>query len=378
MTSTRQRVAITGVGVVNDAMRGGYAELGAYLAAPRSVVKRIGPTGSQRLAAELGDDALGDLVNEAEARRLSRVCRFTVAAARLALVDAGLVGTRDLGVIVGSEFGDLRSTMDFADGYLARGPSGLSALLFPNTVMNTMAAATAIAVQARECCLTLNAPTIAGELAVARGAAAIGSGRLTVALAGGVDQLDAIVQTTTAALGGADDARGEGACFLVLESLDAARARGARIIGEILGAAWRALPARPCDVGRGTHCRAIGAALDAAGVSPADLRWIHASASGDGPRDAWERALLDTALAPFRPATTALSLLLGRHAGAGALRVAAGSWTARSGLLPQAIEVPIDGAAIRMTRLPTGPGLVHGVARGGSQVAMIVGGDPER
>ena len=39
----------------------------------------------------------------------------------------------------------MRSTLAFADGYLARGASGLSPLLFPNTVMNTMAAATAIA-----------------------------------------------------------------------------------------------------------------------------------------------------------------------------------------------------------------------------------------
>lgn len=379
MSGSRRRVAITGVGVVNAAMRGGYPALGAYLAAPRPAVKKIGYGDRDRLAAELTADDLGSLVNDAEARRLSRVCRLTVAAARLAVADARLEANGDLGLVVGTEVGDLRSTIEFADGYLARGPSGLSALLFPNTVMNTMAATTAIAVQARQCSLTLNVPTIAGEIAVARAAAAIASGRVGAALAGGVDQLDAEVQIATTMLGGAEDARGEGACFVVLESLDAARARGARVIGEILGSAWRALPARPCGVGRAVRSRAISAALDAASVAPADIGSIYLSASGDRPRDAWERSLVDTALTPFRPASTALHLLVGRHSGAGALSVAAGAWTARSGLLPQVTDGAVANGTgeIHTTRVPARPGLVHGIGRGGSHVALIVGPAPD-
>lgn len=379
MSDARRRVAITGVGIVNTAVRGGHGALGAYLAAPRACVKRITHPGGTRLAAELSLDEIGSLVSDTEARRLSRVCRLTVAAARLAVDDAGLAPDGDLALVVGTEFGDLRSTIEFADGYLARGPSGLSALLFPNTVMNTMAATTAIAVQARQCSLTLNAPTIGGELAVARAAAAIASGRMEAALAGGVDQLDADVQVMTTMLDGPEDARGEGACFLTLESLDAARARGARVIGEILGSAWRALPARPCGVGRATRSRAIAAALDAATVAPADIGWVHLSASGDRPRDLWERSLVDTALAPFKPPATALDLLVGRHAGAGALRVAAGAWTARSGLLPLVTDLARANApeAIQPTRISQSRGLVHGIARGGSHVALVVGPGPD-
>ncbi|MBI2491482.1 MAG: hypothetical protein HYV94_05195, partial [Candidatus Rokubacteria bacterium] len=220
------RVAITGVGLVNAAVVGRTDTLARWLDAP----------------APGGAIALGALIDETESRRLSRVCQLTVAAARLALADAGLAAGAPLGLVVGTEWGDLRSTIEFVDGYLARGPAGLSALLFPHTVMNTMAAATAIAVTARELSLTLNAPTVAGELAIARAAAAVRAGRVEAALARGVDQLAPLLLETLGALGAGADVRGEGAGFVVLESLPAARRRGARVLGELAGAAWRALP----------------------------------------------------------------------------------------------------------------------------------------
>src|SRR5262249_62244155 len=110
---------------------------------------------------------------------------MTVAACRLALAEAGLAGGTALALLVGTEFGDMVSTIRFVDDYLQRGIPGLSALLFPHTVMNTMAATTAIAVSAKELSLTLNVPTVAGELAIARGAAAVRAGRVGTWLAGG-------------------------------------------------------------------------------------------------------------------------------------------------------------------------------------------------
>src|SRR5205814_3373394 len=131
-----------------------------------------------------------------------------------------------------------------------------------------------------------------------------------------------------------------------------------------------ALPARPCGVGHATRSRAISVALDAANLTPADVGWVHLSASGDRPRDLWERTLVDTALAPFNPASTALDLLIGRHSGTGALRVAAGAWTARSGLLPRvaglAFANPPEG--VSTTRVPAKPGPVPGPRAGGPTV----------
>jgi 3-oxoacyl-[acyl-carrier-protein] synthase II len=240
--------------------------------------------------------------------------------------------------------------------------------------MNAMAAATAIAVQARECSLTLNATAVAGELAVARAAAAVGAGRLDAVLAGGVDQRDGLVHELLPALGTGADPCGEGAAFVVLERLDAAERRGVNIRGEILACAGRALPASPCGVGRRHHHgRAIESALAGAGLDPSAIGWLYDSTSGDTARDRWETALVAAAL-PHRPASSALAMLVGRHSGVGPMRVAAAAWTAKAGILPWARPTADGLAAVERSevRVARGPGMVYGVARGGIEVALVV------
>ena len=131
-------VAVTGVGVVAAGLVGDSTALERFLAAPRPAL----PVGGR---ARVATAALDGLVDPTEARRWSRACQLTVAAARLAWRESGLDPDRGLGVVVGTELGDLASTRAFAEGFLERGPAGLSALLFPSTVMNTLAATTAIA-----------------------------------------------------------------------------------------------------------------------------------------------------------------------------------------------------------------------------------------
>jgi 3-oxoacyl-[acyl-carrier-protein] synthase II len=351
----RHDVVVTGIGIVNAAVVGASPALGAWLARPHPAAAGGAPDLS------LAASGLAALTDPAEARRLSRICQMTVAAARLALTESGLDPAQGLGLVVGSGLGDFASTIGFADGYLQRGAAGLSPLLFPSTVMNTMAATTAIALGAREMTLTISVPTIAGELAIARGAAAVASGRVRAVLAGGVDALEPLVGEMLRALGDGS-LRGEGAAFLVLEAEAAARARGAAIQARVTGTAWRALPAPPWGVGRATRSRAIAEAIErAGGTAPG---WIYASASGDGRRDAWESRVLATALGTTPPSVS-LARRLGHHAGLGALHVAAAVWTARSGLLPR-----VDGGApVRVE----GEGMVHGLARGGGQVALVVG-----
>lgn len=355
-----ERVVITGLGVVTPAVTGGAAALGAYLARPET---RLAPLASSALAGVLDPDA---------DRRLSPASQLAVAAARLAAADAACTGS-PLGVVLGTELGDLGSTADFADGYLARGRPGVSPLVFPNTVMNAMASAAAIALSARELSLTINAPVIAGELAVSRAAAAVAGRRVERVLAGGVDRLPPAVPGTGAALAPDADRRGEGAAFIVLESASSARMRGVRVLGEVLGAASGALRARPLGVGRDTRSPVVARALARAGVAPRDVGFVYSSASGDAARDNWERALIEAALAPARPPVTALSRLMGHHAGLGVLRVAAAAWTARAGLLPLAAPAGDGSVATAVGRVGAGPGLVHGVARGGGQVALVVG-----
>jgi 3-oxoacyl-[acyl-carrier-protein] synthase II len=337
--TARHRVAITGLGAVTPVASGGAEDVARAIATGAA-------TDGERI-----DRALAALVDPGDARRLSRVCQLTIAAARLALADAGREAGDGLGLVVGTELGDLRSTIAFADGYLARGPAGLSPLLFPNTVMNAMAASTAIALGARGLSLTIDAPTVAGELAVARAAACVAAGRLPAALAGGVDELDPAVAAVLDEVGVRDAARGEGAAFLVLEPLDAAVARGARILGEILGAASGALPAPPHGVGRRVGSRVVARALAGGGVRAAAVRAVYAGDNGDARRDAWEARVLAADVPPV-PRGPAIARQFGQSSALGALKVA--------------------------TAAPHGPALVHGLARGGCQVALVVGPPPDR
>jgi 3-oxoacyl-[acyl-carrier-protein] synthase II len=349
-------VVVTGVGVVTAGVTGGTDALERWLSAP--------PAGAARHVVD--DASLVGVLDGIDHRRSSRVSRITVAATRLALADARLDDPAGAALVLGTEHGDLHSTIEFVEGFLRAGPPGLSPLLFPNTVMNTMASTATIAVRTHGPSLTLNVRTVGGELAVARAAREVASGRVDVALAGGVDVRNPVVESALAELGAGAEIRGEGATMLVLEAAEHAGAREAPLRGEILGAAWRGLAARPNGVGHGTESRAIAAALAEAHVTAPAITWVYGSSSGDGPRDRWESALLAQAVGPHATVSH-LAPLVGQHAGVGALRVAAAMWSAASGRL----AAPAMDVARR-------PGLVHGVARGGTHVALVVGGPGTR
>jgi len=362
------------MGSVSAAGCGGSSAVAAALARSAETIAPLKafalPAGSSRLAAEVDDGELMTLLDADAVRRLSRICRMAVAACRLAAADAGIEGGARLGLAVGSEYGDFRSGAEFFNGFLRRGPAGLSPMIFPNTVMNSMAAVVAIATGAKAPSVTLNQATIAGDLAVARAVALIAGGRADAVLAGGVDEIFLDVYGGLSALGAlspmaggipegcrpyASDHNGpvlgEGATFLVLEEFEAARARGATILAEILGSAWGSIPVAPhtAPVSRRDAYRTVGKALDQAGVEPGELGRCYGSGNGDPALDDWELRLLE---ADGIRDPVSLAPLFGQHGGLGALRAAAGSLAAR-----------VDGT----------PTLVHGIARGGCRAAMVIG-----
>ena len=375
-----RRVAITGIGTVNASTAGGTEALRALLALGHSGIAPVGgfPVDEcpSHLAARVESGTLARLIAAESGRRLSRVCQLTVAACEIAVRDARMTGGPRLGIVVGSEHGDFRSSEEFALGFLRRGPAGLSPLIFPNTVMNTMASLAAIAVNAKGPSVTLNQPTVAGDLAIGRAAGLIFAGRADAVVAGGVDEFNESVYRRLAALGALSPMRsdgpegcrpyeqshngpvlGEGATFVVLEDWDHAIARGAAILAEVTASAWGAVPvarhgARPTRADRDSPVRRL---LHRMREGRQRFARCYGSGNGDPAIDDWERALLARDLNDESGAghgsPISLAPLVGQHAGLGALRVAAAAIDASRGVSPV---------------------LVHGIARGGCRTAIIV------
>jgi 3-oxoacyl-[acyl-carrier-protein] synthase II len=266
--------------------------------------------------------------------------------------------------------------------------------------MNTMAAHVAIAVGVRGPMLTLNQAGVAGDLAVARAVGLIAAGRATAVLAGGVDELCGVLYRELARLSfmsvcdpGPEgcwpfDRRangtvlGEGATVLLLETADQAAARGARAYAEVAGVAWGNLPApaHGFPPRRGRDAAVVRRALAAAGVGPGDVDVVCLTGGGHPEQDACELDLIEDALGgDARPCLTAVTPLCGEHGGAGALRVAVTAALALAdGRLPPLpdLQEPIRALDfVTPVRVKGGPArivLVHGLARGGGHVALVL------
>lgn len=380
--SAPRRVVVTGMGTVSAAGIGGRDVVRAFLARRDSALRPVRGFDTSalpcHLAGEVDDEALDARFDRDAARRLSRICRLTVAACRLAVEDAGVDTGPSLGLVVGTEYGDFRSSGEFATGFLKRGPSGLSPMLFPGTVMNAMGAAASIAIGVKGPTVTVNQVTVSGEIALARGAALVVEGRAEAVLAGGVDELcgpvyqrlahELGVLSPTRRPGGLRDGvegcrpyapdhngpvLGEGATFLVLEDHEVARARGATILAELRAARWGNIPVAPyaAPVARRDPRSALRASLAEARVPGAAVGSCWGSGNGDPGLDDWELALLHADLGerPDLLPPRSAAELVGQHGGIGALRAAAAS---------------LD--------LGAGPAVVHGLARGGCRVALVL------
>ena len=368
----RRRVVITGAGVVSS-IGNGVDAFWSALAEGRSgatlhAFDSAGPTVVCRAHAIDADEQFG----RREARRMDRCSQIAAVAASLALGDAGELGLEPerFGASIGSAHGGVATLDEAYRAYLERGPDRVSPFSIPLLLTNTACATVARTFQ-------LRGPSFAACTACAAGADAIGAalcmirdGRADAMLAGGSDApLSPVIAAGYRMLGAlAGTARGaeaasrpfdagrdgfvmaEGAGVLVLEELEHALARGARIYAELAGygSSCDASHLTDPDQTGGGPALAMVTALDDAGVSAAGVGYVNAHATSTPSGDAAEARAI--AVAGLAGAAVSATKSMHGHTlgGAGGVEAVAALSAIVRGVIPPTINLaePDDGVGL--------------------------------
>jgi 3-oxoacyl-[acyl-carrier-protein] synthase II len=302
--SGEHRVVVTGLGMVSPLGVGWREAWGNALAGTstaREITRFDASEHACRIACEVRDFDPADHIERRALRRMDRVSQFAVAAARMAVEDAGLRIDDDgerAGVVMSTGNGSSESFEEYHRTLLERGHDRASPLTVPVTIVNMSAAQVSIELGLRgpsSCVVTACA---SGNHGIGDAAALIRRGAADVMLAGGTEagvtpfcmaSLDA-----TRALSRRNDDPGracrpfdaardgfvsaEGAGVLVLESLEHAEARGADVVCELVGYGLSADAYHltdPDPSGR-WQVAAMRMALDRAGRSADEVDYVNA------------------------------------------------------------------------------------------------------
>jgi len=265
-----------------------------------------------RIAAEVKDFDATTAASPKEVRKLDRNVLLALGAAREAMGDAGLNGfdpTR-VGVVFGSAIGGFLGVMEQHEVLQERGPERVSPNFLPNVLVDSASGQIAISLGIRGPNYAVVSACATGSHAVGEAAELIKRGDADVVLAGGTEAcMHPLILAGFCAMRGlvaeeeeparasrpfdatrAGFVMGEGAGVLVLEELEAARARGATIYAEVLGygasndAHHMAQP-DPDAIGVSEMMRA---ALRRAGIEPEQVGYINAHGTSTPLGDAAE------------------------------------------------------------------------------------------
>ncbi len=318
-----RRVVITGVGSISALGRSVSSLWKACLSGCSGVSHITGfdTTGyTTRIAAEIKEWSAEPYMDKKEARRMDRFIQYAVASASMAVQDSGLViddANRDqVGVFIGSGIGGLATIEEQYALLKDRGPSRVSPFLIPGIICDMGAGMVSIMMGARgpNSCVTTACATGANSIGDAY--EVIKRGAADAMIAGGAEAC-----ITPLSLAGFCQARslsqrnddpqhasrpfdagrdgfvmGEGSGIVMLESLQSARARKARIYAEIIGYGMAGDAyhiTSPAPGGDGA-ARAMRAALKSAAISPTDIDYINAHGTSTDIGDKCETAAIKT------------------------------------------------------------------------------------
>ena len=304
----KRRVVVTGLGLITP-LGIGVEKTWSALCAGKSGVRRITKFDPShhacQIAGEVTDFNPADYIEKKDIKKMDTFIHFAVGASQMAVDDSGLKVTEEnadrVGVYIGSGIGGLPAIEAYHKVLLDKGPDRVSPFFIPMVIINLASGQVSMRIGARgpnSCAVTACAT---GNHCIGDAFRIIQHGEADAMVAGGTEA--AITPLCVAGFASAkalstrnDDPErasrpfdkerdgfvlGEGAGVLVLEELESARRRGARIYAEILGYGMTAdahhITAPPEDGAGAVRCMRL--ALKDAGLTPDAIGYVNAHAT---------------------------------------------------------------------------------------------------
>ena len=370
----RRRVVITGLGMVTS-LGNTVEDTWAGLIAGRSGAARItqfDPAGfAADFACEVRDLEVTDYVDFKSARRMDRFTHLALAAARQAETDSGLTIAAEperVGAAVATGIGGLKSFEACVDQLNEKGPDRVNPFSIVQIIPNLAAGWVSMELGTRGPLLAECTACAASNMAIGDGLDAIRLGRADVMFCGGTE-----APVTRVSIAGFSAMRaisrrnddperasrpfdlerdgfvmGEASAMLVLEELEHARARGAKIYAELLGygCSSDANHVSDPDPTGVNPARAMRMAIDDSGVTTDDIGYINAHGTSTPAGDTGETRVIKVALGDEKAYRTPISSTKGATGhclgAAGAVEASFTVLALERGILPPTInqEVP--------------------------------------
>jgi len=365
-----RRVVITGLGAITSLSCNAH-ETWQKLVAGRSGIHRITrfdvsayPT---KIGGEVNDfDAL-QYMDRKEARRMSRFSQFAVAGTKMALADAGLTiepeRAEEVGILLGVASTSLTEVEEISRQMTERGALRPSPFFLTTIIPNMAAFNVSRHCGCRGYSSTISTSCATGTHSIGEAAEVIRRGQAEVMIAGGSEASHCEIAWAGFCAMGAfstrnDDPEGasrpfdkerdgfvgaEGCAILILESLEHALARGARIYAEVLGCAsvtdgYHVASPHPEALG---PAQAMRLAMQDAGLCPQDIGYINAHGTATPLNDAIETLAIKKALGEYAyrvPISSTKSMLGHPISAAGAIEAMASTLTIYHGIIHPTIN----------------------------------------
>ncbi|WP_335900697.1 beta-ketoacyl-ACP synthase [Shewanella algae] len=311
-----RRVVITGMGGIS-ALGQDWDSVKARLQAGQNAVVRMDEWDRfdglhTRLAAPVSDFSTPAHYSRKKIRSMGRVSLMATRASEMALEDAGLlhdplIASGAMGIAYGSSTGSTDPITAFGDMLKHGDMSGVTATSYIRMMAHTTAVNVGVFFGLKGRVLTTSSACTSGSQGIGYAYEAIKYGQQDLMLAGGAEELcptEAVVFDTLFATSTRNDTPeltprpfdrdrdglviGEGACTLVLEELEHAKARGARIYAEVLGFGTNSDGLHVTQPNADTMEKAIRLALKDANIAPQQIGYVNAHGTATDRGDAAE------------------------------------------------------------------------------------------